>query len=338
MAFLAEDVDPMERSDLYHCHAFVRTLGRLLDYKFLASGHTSTDLVDEAQRVFHLARSKEVSKTDLRATLEREYNAKEILGTLATTGSKAHLSMAATERAIQRFIEVALTVADYVSQDVERFYFGKAKEFQAAGILRTTPIENPWSAPRSYRLEVVDLPSLSDRNTRLLVISALLTTEWDRARNSWSMALEKPLDQDERVPTFIVVDEAHNLIPSKPRSKLEGALLEQFRTIVAEGRKYGLFLIVVSQRPEKLDPLVLSECENRAVMRLRSESVLTITKEMLGLEDLSDSLVKKCLEFGSGRVLLAGPWIPEPKIIYSAARRTVEGGRNLRAEYWGQPD
>jgi DNA helicase HerA-like ATPase len=134
------------------------------------------------------------------------------------------------------------------------------------------------------------------------------------------------------------VDEAHNLIPSKPRSKLEGALLEQFRTIVAEGRKYGLFLIVVSQRPEKLDPLVLSECENRAVMRLRSESVLTITKEMLGLEDLSDSLVKKCLEFGSGRVLLAGPWIPEPKIIYSAARRTVEGGRNLRAEYWGQPD
>jgi DNA helicase HerA-like ATPase len=151
------------------------------------------------------------------------------------------------------------------------------------------------------------------------------------------MALEKPSGEDERVPTFIVVDEAHNLIPKMPRSKLEAALREQFRTVVAEGRKYGLFLIVVSQRPDKLDSLILSECENRAVMRLRSVSVLELTKRTLGLDDLSQRLLEKCLDFETGRALLTGLWAPDATLIYGAARRTVEGGRNLRVEHWGRP-
>jgi hypothetical protein len=182
---------------------------------------------------------------------------------------------------------------------------------------------------------VIDLPSLPDKNTQLLAINAILTTEWEQARNNWSYVLEQVSDKDDRVPTFIVVDEAHNLIPSEPRSKAEVALREQFRTIVAEGRKYGLYIILVSQRPDKLDPLVLSECENKAVMRLGSGSVLDISRQMLGLDDLPPKLLEKCLEFETGRVLLVGRWAPQgPQIIYSAARRTIEGGRNLRAEHW----
>lgn len=335
MAFLAEDVNPMNRSDLYHCHAFVKALGKVLDSKLFAEPDVPIDLISEAQRVFHLARSSEVSKADLRATLEREFNATAIFGKLDRTGPRASLSLVLIERAIQHLIESALTVSEYVSRDVERFYFGKAREFQAAGILQTTAIEDPWSLPRYNRLEVIDLPSLSDRNTRLLVISAILATEWEQAKDAWSMALNKPPDEDDRVPTFIVVDEAHNLIPKTPRSKLEAALREQFRTVVAEGRKYGLFLIIVSQRPDKLDPLILSECENRAVMRLRSVSVLNLTRRMLGLDELSPKLLEKCLEFETGRALLTGLWASEATQIYGAARRTVEGGRNLRIEHWG---
>jgi DNA helicase HerA-like ATPase len=337
MAFLAEDVNPMIRSDLYHCHAFVKSLGEVLDYKLSAEPKAPIDLIDEAERVFHLARSDQMSKSDLRATLEREFNAAEMLGKEDRTGPRIRLSPALVEGAIRHFIESALTVSKYVSKDVERFYFGKAREFQAAGILQTASAEDPWAPPPYNRLEVVDLPSLSDRNTRLLVISAILATEWKQARESWGVALEKPPSEDERVPTFIVVDEAHNLIPRTPRSRLETALREQFRTVVAEGRKYGLFLVVVSQRPDKLDPLILSECENRAVMRLRSVSVLDLTKRMLGLDELSQKLLEKCLEFETGRALLTGLWAPEATQIYGAARRTVEGGRNLRVEHWGRP-
>src|SRR5262249_10934893 len=139
-----------------------------------------------------------------------------------------------------------------------------------------------------------------------------------------------------RPPTFIVVDEAHNLMPNeKTRGSGESSLREQFRRIAAEGRKYGLFLILVSQRPDKLDPLVLSECENKVIMRLGSESVLNITRGLLGLEEVPEKILNKCLEFEQGRGLLLGDWVDaRPTYFYGAARRTVEGGRNLRAEAW----
>jgi DNA helicase HerA-like ATPase len=183
----------------------------------------------------------------------------------------------------------------------------------------------------------VDLPSVTEPRFRLLAVSTLLQTEWARARQSWETALAGPPKEDERVPTFIVVDEAHNLIPAEARNHSELRLREQFRTVAAEGRKFGLFLILVSQRPDKLDPLVLSECENRAIMRLGSDAVLKKTTEGLGLGDVPLRMRERCLEFDVGRALIFGSWSPEATFLYSAARRTEEGGRNLRADYWAQP-
>jgi len=237
-----------------------------------------------------------------------------------------------------RFIERAMSLNEYVSAPVERFYFGRAQEYRNAGILQTLPLASLSTAEESRnRIEVVDLPSVKDSGTRLLAISAVLATEWDRAREAWDDALTSSLDN--RVPTFIVVDEAHNVIPEKPRGKPDASLREQFRTIAAEGRKYGLFLILVSQRPDKLDRMVLSECENKAVMKLGSGAVLAITRDMLGLDDLPPKLLEKCLEFETGRVMIMGHWMPQgPQIMYAAARRTVEGGRNLAQDHWAVPD
>jgi hypothetical protein len=350
MAFFAEDIEPMLRSDLYHCHAFVRTLATLLDYKYIATDKT-TDLVDAAQRIFRQARG--LSGSDLREALIQEYNSNQLFGvrSLKTDsptraysgewlllGKNRLVARTYLQSQLDRFIEGALTLAEYVSPEVERFYFGKAREYETSGILQIEAKADPWTRVRSSRLEVIDLPSLPDRGTRLLAINALLTTEWEQAKNAWAHALELPPEDDNRIPTFIVVDEAHNLIPKETTNKSELALREQFRTLVAEGRKYGLFLILVSQRPDKLDPLVLSECENRALMKIGSGSVLSIARQMLGLDDLSPRFLEKSLEFETGRVMLIGRWSPEgPQIIYAAARRTIEGGRNLRPEQWANP-
>jgi hypothetical protein len=348
MDFLAEDVkNPMLRSDLYNCHAFVKDLGELLRYKFKARG-AATELINEAQWVFSLVRDPNINTDALKSSLESKYAADEILGSKAADppsdkmffkgGSGIPRSL--VEQLSDRFIESALTISKYVTEDIQRFYFGKAREYQVAGILKTQTAEPPWQPRRPVRrLEVVDLPSLRDRSTRLLAINAVLTTEWERARASWSDALERDPDQDERTPTFIVIDEAHNLIPARPRSKAEMALREQFRTLSAEGRKYGLFLILVSQRPDKLDPLVLSECQNKGVMKLGSTAVLKTTKQMLGLDELPGDLLDRCLKFETGRIVFAGPWKPagDRPVAFCAARRTTEGGRNLRPKYWATP-
>lgn len=345
MEFLAEDViDPMLRSDLYNCHTFVKQLGELLRYKFKATG-AAIDLIDEAQWVFSLVRDSSKTENDLRLALEGRYGADQILGPKAVGGPKDEMVLgddhsgirrSAVERLSELFINASLSISQYVDFKIQRFYFGKAREYQSAAILKTQSVEAPWrSRPGVRRLEVVDLPSLPDRSTRLLAINAVLTTEWERARTAWSDALERPAEQDVRIPTFIAIDEAHNLIPAKPRTRAEKALREQFRTLSAEGRKYGLFLILVSQRPDKLDPLVISECQNKALMKLGSKAVLKTTKRMLGLDDLEEGFLDQCLDFGTGRILFAGAWSRSPQIAFAAARRTTEGGRNLRVEHWG---
>jgi len=94
----------------------------------------------------------------------------------------------------------------------------------------------------------------------------------------------------------------------------------------------------VSQRPDKLDPLVLSECENKVIMRIGSESVLNTTVELLGLEDIPTKSINRVLDFQTGRGILAGNWITDTHcFFYSAARRTAEGGKGLSAKWWAEP-
>jgi len=111
-----------------------------------------------------------------------------------------------------------------------------------------------------------------------------------------------------------------------------------FRTIAAEGRKFGLFLIVVSQRPDKLDSMVLSECENKIIMRIDSIDVLEKIQSILSIPASVAGQLRDCLKFGIGRGMLLGSWAREgPVRFLAAARRTVEGGRNLNAKWWAQP-
>lgn len=348
MAFLAEDLDPMLQSDLYHCHTFVQEFADVFELKYSASQERK-DFLEEAQGLFVLARAFKHDEK-LRHTLMRDFSAEQIIKELSSKGFPTprpgfvfvdplvQVLRSKIELTTSTFIESGLDIANDVSPEVERFYFGKARLYQRAGILQTDVHGRAWTGSASKRLEVIDLPSLPDTSTRLLAIDSILTSEWDQARRNWRRALDNDARQDSRTPTFIIVDEAHNLIPKDPRSKAQIALREQFRTIVAEGRKYGLFLIIVSQRPDKLDPMILSECENKVLMKLGSASVLKLTSKILGLDDLPPKMLQKCLEFETGRALLVGSWCPDgPRIIYAAARRTLEGGRNLREAHWSVP-
>jgi hypothetical protein len=97
-------------------------------------------------------------------------------------------------------------------------------------------------------------------------------------------------------------------------------------------------LILVSQRPDKIDPLVVSECENRAIMRLNSELVLQDACSLLGLSEAQRSEAKRCLTFLRGRAFLCGPWAGRHHaFLYSAMRRTEEGGKDLRPQHWARP-
>lgn len=328
IAFLAEDLDSIARSQVYHCHEFVKSVALLEWAK--NKGLEAADKEQtpaQSQQKYPLEKARKLLQRarheGARAILEEEFPPQE-----AFRRFRFLLRISGIAQARDR----AVSAVEFISPEIERFYFGRAKEYMAERIV-ADGIQN--EVAERFKARVIDLPSFRDSRTQHVVLSSVVESIWDRAHQDWALAFEKEPEKDERVPVFIVLEEAHNIIPAKTHSVSAEALREQFRTIAAEGRKYGVFLILCTQRPDKLDETIVSECENRALMKLGTQSVLERATNLLGLENVPDQKLQKCLAFQTGRFLLAGPWAGEdPKFGYSAMRRTVEGGRNLRPQHW----
>ncbi|WP_456282320.1 ATP-binding protein [Cupriavidus sp. JZ107] len=101
-------------------------------------------------------------------------------------------------------------------------------------------------------------------------------------------------DGDARHPIVIVCDEAHLYLPSAAASTgpLEKRALENYERIAKEGRKYGVGLMVVSQRPSDVSTTILSQCSNIISLRLANKTDQAVVKQLLpeSLEGLMEVL------------------------------------------------
>jgi hypothetical protein len=101
-------------------------------------------------------------------------------------------------------------------------------------------------------------------------------------------------DGDARHPITIVCDEAHLYLPSGAASTgpLEKRALENYERIAKEGRKYGVSLMVVSQRPSDVSTTILSQCSNIISLRLANKTDQAVVKQLLpeSLEGLMEVL------------------------------------------------
>lgn len=101
-------------------------------------------------------------------------------------------------------------------------------------------------------------------------------------------------DGDARHPIVIVCDEAHLYLPNSSTSTgpLEKRALENYERIAKEGRKYGVGLMVVSQRPSDVSTTILSQCSNIISLRLSNKTDQAVVKQLLpeSLEGLMEVL------------------------------------------------
>ncbi len=79
--------------------------------------------------------------------------------------------------------------------------------------------------------------------------------------------------EEERIadPVLLVCEEAHRYVPNSGEAQYEAAQ-ESIRRIAKEGRKYGVGLFLVSQRPSEVEATVLSQCNSWIVLRIANES------------------------------------------------------------------
>lgn len=87
--------------------------------------------------------------------------------------------------------------------------------------------------------------------------------------------------REEINPIAIFCDEAHLYIPQNTKQGVETQSLSSFERIAKEGRKYGIGLVVITQRPSEVDRTVLSQSSNFIAMRLTNADDQNVIKKLL---------------------------------------------------------
>jgi len=104
-------------------------------------------------------------------------------------------------------------------------------------------------------------------------------------------------------PVNLVLEEAHRYVAERPSGYAIDAS-RIFERIAKEGRKYGLFLMVTSQRPSELSKTVLSQCSNFVVHRIQNPDDLQHIRQMTPF--VSDSVMKRLPSLPKQHALIFG--------------------------------
>lgn len=123
---------------------------------------------------------------------------------------------------------------------------------------------------------------------------------------------------ENRHPIAIFCDEAHLYIPAKTEKSIDDASLVTFERISKEGRKYGIGLVVISQRPSEVNRTVLSQSNNFIAMRLTNVDDQSVVKrllpdslgdyaEMLPILDIGEALVVGDASLLPSRIRVSAP-------------------------------
>ncbi|MBN2151162.1 MAG: ATP-binding protein [Candidatus Lokiarchaeota archaeon] len=136
----------------------------------------------------------------------------------------------------------------------------------------------------------------------------------------------KPSDMDALdYPVFIVLEEGHRFAPASDESRSKRIL----KTILSEGRKFGVGVCIVSQRPGKLDSDVLSQCMTQIIMKMINPVDQQNIKN--SVEGISADLIEELPGLTRGQAVVIGEAINTPVLIQIRSRQTKHGGSSIDA-------
>lgn len=198
-------------------------------------------------------------------------------------------------------------IRDYCSQMVTRFKalekrddYGFLRHEATEGIERDTfladllgleGIEGGYT--KRSQIIILDMNAVEDEVVEL--VSAVMARLIFR--------LLRQADPRNRFPVHFLLEEAHRYVSSTPsRYALDASRI--FERISKEGRKYGLFLLVASQRPSELSKTVLSQCSNFVVHRIQNPDDLSQIRQMTPF--ISDSVLRKLPSLPKQHALVFG--------------------------------
>jgi hypothetical protein len=154
------------------------------------------------------------------------------------------------------------------------------------------------------------------------------------------MAFDFGLWSDGASPLLFVCEEAHRYAPATSKVGF-GPTRRALSRIAKEGRKYGVFLGLVTQRPAEIDTTIISQCSTLFVMRLSNDRDQALIRS--AVSDAAANLLTFIPSLGTGEVFAFGPGVALParmkfREMPEATRPTSEAGGNTRPVAGTSPD
>ncbi|MEM2991037.1 MAG: ATP-binding protein [Halobacteria archaeon] len=164
---------------------------------------------------------------------------------------------------------------------------------------------------KPMQVSIVDLSGLEDEISDYIACKILLEL-YDKIANA-----------EFQYPVFIFIEEAHRFIPPDENTYSSSII----KRIAAEGRKFGIFLVLITQRPSKIHSDVLSQCNSQIIMRI------TNPEDQNAIESSSERISKDLLSdlpgLNVGEAVIVGEMTRVPVMVKIRKRRTREGGADI---------
>lgn len=196
-----------------------------------------------------------------------------------------------------------------VAQERLRFLFGPAaKKASLEGTLRNLM---GYQAQNTANVTVLDLSGIPFEVLSITVsLISRLIFEHGYHYKVYRTKSGEQINND--APILLVYEEAHKYVPTSELTKYR-ASKQSIERIAKEGRKYGVTLLLSSQRPSEISETIFSQCNNFVAMRLTNPSDQNYVRRLL--PDTLGKLIEKMPNLGAGEALLIGDSLVMPSLV-----------------------
>lgn len=284
-------------------------------------------LVDDAKRAALDAALRDNEVGGLQKTLDHDH-----FYALAEVAEKIAMLKAADDRAP-------------LPKEIARLSGGLNVQSSTANAVRRQTRRAGWQywnmikTNRKYSAVSKKLPSTKDMHTiikgRAVAIVSLEGYTDELRQSIVAGVLSRLLSDriDEKVPRFLtVIEEAHNFIPgwSAGGNGNEAPSLPVIKQIATEGRKYGMGLIFISQRPSRIDATVLSQANSYLILRIVNPNDQKYIRDVV--ETMGEDEAKALPNLNTGEALLSGLFTRIPVMV--RVQKSLSEGKHEEEDFF----
>lgn len=180
------------------------------------------------------------------------------------------------------------------------------KTADIAQILKQLTGYSKATGEEKSNITIIDLAGIPFEETSIVVslISRILF--------EFSFFFKKNQPSDTEIPILVVYEEAHKYVPNSSLTKFR-SVRTAIERIAKEGRKYGIALMIVSQRPSEISETIFSQCNNFIAMRLTNPADQNYVKRLL--PDTVSNITENLPSLEKQEAIIIGDAITLPTLV-----------------------